>query len=45
MDKYFTESDERVYLDLRVSESYTVELEKLKEDKSDLVLKITRYNK
>ena len=41
MDKYFTESDERMHLDLRASESYTVELEKLKGDKSDLVLKIT----
>ena len=41
MDKYFTGSDKRMYLEIGASESYTGELEKLKCGDSDLMLKRT----
>ena len=41
IDKYSTQSDEEIYLDLRASKGYTDESGKLKRDNNDLVLKIT----
>ena len=40
MKEYFSESDERIYLDLRANKGYTNELEKLTCNDSDLVSKI-----
>lgn len=39
MKEYFSESDERIYLDLRASKGYTNELEKLTCNDSNLVSK------
>ena len=39
-EKYFCESDERIYIDLRYSGGYTNEIEKLSRNDSKLVLKI-----
>lgn len=40
-DKYFTDSDERIYIDLRVSRGYTDELEKLVRNDSNVNLIVT----
>ena len=37
---YFTNADERVYIDLRDSKEYTGELEKIRRDNSEKVLKV-----
>ena len=34
--KYFTDSDEKVYIDIRRSKGYTSELERVNRDDSDL---------
>lgn len=38
--EYFTTSDERLYLDLRLSCGYTNEMEKLEKNNSEINLKI-----
>ena len=38
--EYFTNADERVYIDLRDSKEYTGELEKIRRDNSEEVLKV-----
>ena len=40
-DKYFTTSDEKIYIDLRISRGYTDELEKLTRSNSDVNLIVT----
>ena len=40
-DKYFTDSDERIYIDLKISREYTDELEKLVRNDSDVNLIVT----
>ena len=42
---FFTDSDERIYVTLCDSKSYTNEVEKLRRDDSDLVLKIKKKKK
>ena len=39
-NKYFTDSDERVYIDIRRSKGYTGEFEKVNRDDSDLVVTV-----
>ena len=40
IDKYFSEADERVYIDIRRSKGYTGELERVKRDYSDLTVTV-----
>ena len=40
-EKYFTESDDKVFIDLRRGKGYTGEIEKLNSDDSDLIVMIT----
>ena len=42
--EYFTNADERVYIDLKDRKEYTVVLKKLRRDNSDIVLKVGLKN-
>ena len=43
-NKYFTDSDEKVYIDIRRSKSYTGEFERVNRDDSDLVVTVNLKN-
>ena len=43
-NKYFTDSDERVYIDIRRSKGYTGEFERVNRDDSDLVVTVDLKN-
>ena len=44
MNTYFTDSDERVYIDIRRSKGFTVEFERVNRDDSYLVVNVDRKN-